>query len=154
MIRTRVPTGMILGFVSKADFSRRPVSPRPVFFESRRDSTTVLRQSLVPAGMTLMELLAALIIAATVAAVSIQYLRPPSETGKQRSCDLTRAMLQNDAQRYFDTTGVMPRTDLRELATAEYAGVVVPTCPVTGEAYRLDRNGIVGCPTHEATRVK
>ena len=35
-----------LGFVSKADFSRRPVSLRSVFFESRRDSTTVLRQSL------------------------------------------------------------------------------------------------------------
>ncbi len=35
-----------LGFVSKADFSRRPVSPRPVIYESRRDSTTVLRQSL------------------------------------------------------------------------------------------------------------
>ena len=30
-----------LGFVSKADFSRRPVSLRSVFFESRRDSTTV-----------------------------------------------------------------------------------------------------------------
>ncbi len=36
----------ILGFVSKADFRRRPVSLRSVFFESRRDSTTVLRQSL------------------------------------------------------------------------------------------------------------
>ncbi len=33
----------VAGIVSKADFSRRPVSPRPVFFKSRRDSTTVLR---------------------------------------------------------------------------------------------------------------
>jgi type II secretory pathway pseudopilin PulG len=104
--------------------------------------------------MTLLEVMAALIIAATVAAISIGYLRPPSETGKQRSCDVTRQMLQNDAQRYLESSGRMPQTDLRELRDPRYSGSVLPVCPITGEAYRRDRAGIVGCPTHEATRVK
>ncbi len=48
--RLRIALDERLGFVSKADFSRRPVSLTSVFFESRRDSTTVLRQSLAPSG--------------------------------------------------------------------------------------------------------
>ena len=106
------------------------------------------------AGFSLLEVIAALILAATVAAISIQYLRPPSETGKQRSCDFARQILQNDAQRYSESTGQMPRSDLSELRTLEYSGTVLPTCPITGQAYRRDRNGVVGCPTHEATRAK
>jgi prepilin-type N-terminal cleavage/methylation domain-containing protein len=105
-------------------------------------------------GMTLLEVMAALIIAATVAAISIQYLRPVDATSKQRTCDMTRELLQNDAQRYFEATGQLPRTDLRELRTAQYSGTVLPICPVTGQSYRRDRNGVVGCPTHEATRAK
>lgn len=105
-------------------------------------------------GMTLLEVLAALVIAASVAAISIHYLRPANEISKQRSCDITRELLQNDAQRYQQTTGTMVSRQLRELQTPEYAGNVLPTCPVTGQAYQLDRAGTVGCPTHEATRNK
>ena len=107
-----------------------------------------------PAGLTLIEIIAALVIAAAVAAISIQYLRPAGETSKQRTCDVTRGLLQNDAQRYMETTGNLPSADLRELRTAEYSGAVLPTCPVTGESYSRNRTGIVGCPTHEATRAQ
>ena len=105
-------------------------------------------------GLTLIEVMAALIVAATVAAISLQYLRPAGEASKQRSCDMTRAMLQNDARRYTETTGRMPSTDLRELETAAFAGPRMPTCPVTGERYRRNGAGVVVCPTHEATRAR
>ena len=104
-------------------------------------------------AFSLLEIIAALVIAATVAIVGIQYLRPAGDTGKQRSCDLTREIVQNDAQRYFEFNGSMPGTDLKELASPEYSGAVLPTCPVTGQAYRLDKDNNVVCPTHEATRL-
>ncbi len=106
------------------------------------------------AGVSLLEVVAALMIAATVAVMSITYLRKPGITANQRSCDLTRKVLQADTQRYLDTTGALPNAQLLELATPEYTGAVLPKCPITGESYRLGGGGIVECPTHEATRVK
>ncbi len=103
-------------------------------------------------GMSLIELLAALMIAAAVSALGVHYLRPTGESSKQRSCDLTRALLQNDAQRFLEANGRLPRTDLQELRTTKYAGATLPACPVTSQSYRLNRQGVVACPTHEATR--
>ena len=103
-------------------------------------------------GMSLLELLAALIIAASVSALGIHYLRPAGESSQQRSCDLTRALLQNDAQRFLESNGRLPRSDLQELRTNQYSGPTLPVCPVTSQSYRLDRQGIVVCPAHEATR--
>ncbi len=105
-------------------------------------------------GMSLIELMAALIIAATVAAMGFQYLRPAGDTGKQRACDMTREILQTDAQRFTESTGRAPSSDMRELETIQYSGTALPTCPITDQSYRLDRSGIVTCPTHETTRVK
>ena len=105
-------------------------------------------------GMSLIEVLAALVIAATVAALGVQYLRPAGETGKQRTCDMTREILQTDARRFTESTGRVPSSDLRELRTPQYSGTVLPTCPVTGQSYLLDRSGIVTCPTHESTRIR
>jgi prepilin-type N-terminal cleavage/methylation domain-containing protein len=105
-------------------------------------------------GMSLIEVLAALVIAATIAALGIHYLRPAGDTGKQRTCDMTREILQTDARRFTESTGRPPSRNLRQLRTNQYSGTVLPTCPVTGQSYRLDRSGIVTCPTHEATRVK
>lgn len=59
-------------------------------------------------GMSLIELLAALMIAAAVSALGVHYLRPTGESSKQRSCDLTRALLQNDAQRFLEANGRLP----------------------------------------------
>ncbi len=105
-------------------------------------------------GFTLLEILAAVMIAAILAALGIGYLRPAGELGKQRSCDLTREMLQNDLQRYLENTGVLPRANLAELQDSQYAGPLLPSCPVTGDAYRRDKSGTVICPTHESTRAK
>lgn len=103
-------------------------------------------------GFSLIELIVALVIASSIAVLGIRHLRPSGQTAQQRSCDLTRQLLQRDAKLFQESTGRMPSTDLRELATTQYSGIVLPTCPTTGESYRRDRTGVVGCPTHEATR--
>ena len=103
-------------------------------------------------GLTLIELVAALAIAAVVVALGLQYLRPTGDQGKQRSCDATREILQDYADRHREQVGVSVSRDLRELEVGEYAGPTLPTCPATGRAYRLDGNGVVGCPIHEPTR--
>ena len=105
-------------------------------------------------AMSLIEVLAALVIAATIAALGIQYLRPAGEAGKQRSCDMTREILQSHAQQYTESTGRTPSPDLRELGTTQFYGTVLPNCPVTGQSYRLNQSGTIICPTHEATRAK
>lgn len=105
-------------------------------------------------GFSLIELIAALIIAATLAAFSIQYLRQPSQSGKQRSCDVTREILQDYADRFIEGNNRPPSRDLRELAVTEYAGATVPRCPVTDDAFEIDRNNVVQCPTHEVSREK
>ncbi len=113
-----------------------------------------MMQTKTRAGFTLLEITTGLIIAAAVAAISIQYLRPAAETSEQRACDMTRQLLQNEANRYMDSLGRLPSADLRELGTTQYAGTVLPTCPMTGDAYTRGRTGIVGCPAHEPTREK
>lgn len=102
-------------------------------------------------GFSLLEVIAALTLTAIIAAIGIRQLSVPGDTVHQRTCDATRQTLQGYADRYRDDTGQLPGRDLREIRTANYAGTTLPTCPVTGRAYRL-RRGVVGCPTHEATR--
>ncbi|MGI9470876.1 MAG: type II secretion system protein [Rubripirellula sp.] len=102
--------------------------------------------------MSLLEIVAALAIASSVAAIGIQYIQPAGDSARQRSCDLTRQLLQNDCQLYLETNGRLPQADLLELQSEQYSGDQLPTCPGTGESYRLDRRGVVHCPTHESTR--
>ena len=102
-------------------------------------------------GFSLLEVIAALVLTAIVALIGIRHLSVPGETANQRSCDMTRQTLQGYVDRYRDATGRSPSRDLREIRTTTYAGTSLPTCPVTGQPYRHQR-GVVGCPTHEATR--
>ena len=102
-------------------------------------------------GISLLEVIAALTLTAIIAAVGIRHLSTPGTTAHQRTCDMTRQTLQGYAERYRDDTGQFPRRNLAEIESTNYAGAVLPTCPVTGQAYQI-RRGVVGCPTHEATR--
>ena len=103
-------------------------------------------------GFSLLEVIAAVIIAATVAAIGIRYLVPVGETSQQRSCDLTRQLLQNDADRYFESTGRRVSRNLRQLRRPDFSGNPLPRCPSTDRRYRRDNHGVVYCPVHESTR--
>lgn len=99
--------------------------------------------------MSLLELVAAMTIAAAVMALGVHYLKPADAVAHQRSCDLTRELLQNDCERHFDANDRYPRTDLRDIQSAEFAGDPLPTCPSIGENYRVNRSGRIECPSHQ-----
>ncbi|WP_372722968.1 competence type IV pilus major pilin ComGC [Novipirellula sp.] len=99
-------------------------------------------------GFTLIEVMAVLIISATVAIIGIRHLQQPGDLAHDRSCQLARELLQHYVQAYIDDTGSAPSSSMREIATDVYAGRTLPTCPVTGRAFQLDRNGRVRCADH------
>ncbi len=102
-------------------------------------------------AFTLLEIMLAVIITGVVAALGISHLRKPGVDSHQHACDVDREMLQGLAERYAEDEDASPSKDLRELAAADYFDGKLPTCPSTHQAYEW-RNGIVSCPTHEATR--
>lgn len=101
-----------------------------------------------PRGFTLLEVIAAVVIAASLALLSIHHLRGPSETGKQRSCAMNCQRLQESCDRYVETNALPPSRDLRELASDQYIGNELPVCPSDGRPYQLDDKGTVICPHH------
>ena len=102
-------------------------------------------------AFTPLELILVVVIIATVAAVSLQYLQPAGNTTRQRACDVTRQTLQNHADRYYSQAGTWPSRDLAELATQSFAGNLLPACPCQGGRYEMS-GAIVICPAHEADR--
>ncbi len=102
-------------------------------------------------GFTLLEMVLAVVIISAVAAVSLQFIRPVGESSRQRSCDVSRQMLQNYADQYYNRTGTWPQRNLAELATNEFVGPRLPPCPCQGGNYEMS-GAIVVCPLHEATR--
>ncbi|MGB7326169.1 MAG: prepilin-type N-terminal cleavage/methylation domain-containing protein [Rubripirellula sp.] len=99
-------------------------------------------------AFSLIEILAAVMIAATVATIAVTQLRTPGDTAHARSCQLSRQTVQNETNRYVDITGSMPSSDLRQLTSAQHWDGPLPTCPVTGDAFTLDRSGNVNCTSH------
>tara|TARA_R110002167_G_scaffold54187_1_gene154488 strand:- start:525 stop:869 length:345 start_codon:yes stop_codon:yes gene_type:complete len=99
-------------------------------------------------GFTLIEVMAVLIISATVAIIGIRHLQKPGEQAHDRSCQLSRELLQHHVEAYIDDMGSAPSSSMREIATDVYAGRTLPTCPVTGRAFQLGRNGRVSCSDH------
>ncbi|TWU56826.1 hypothetical protein Poly51_27430 [Rubripirellula tenax] len=100
-------------------------------------------------AFSLVELLAAVMIAAIVATIAISQYRTPGDTAHSRSCELCRETVQTEVRRFTDTTSSSPSSDLRQLTSTEYWGGPLPTCPVTGNAFQLDRSGTVVCSTHK-----
>lgn len=99
-------------------------------------------------AFSLIEIMAAVTIAAGLAALAITQLRRPGDLAHANACSLCRETLQNEVGRYFDQTGTSPSTNLRELTSAQYWNGPLPTCPSTGRALTLDRNGRIDCPVH------
>ncbi len=99
-------------------------------------------------GFSLIEILAAVIIAATIATIAITQFRTPGDIAHARGCELTRETVQSEVMRYIDESGSAPSSDLRQLTGTEYWNGALPTCPSTGQSLQLDRTGKVVCPVH------
>ena len=103
-------------------------------------------------GLTLLEIILALVIATTVAMIGLHFIRPTGRHARQHSCDLTRQTIQFEVHRYQRQSSRLPRRDLRELENQNYFPFGVPDCPSGGSEYQL-QGDVVVCPDHEATRI-
>ena len=99
-------------------------------------------------AFTLLEIIAAVVLISVVGFLGIRHVRTAGTGGQERSCELTRKMLQNEVDRYQRLNRTLPSADLREITTAEYWNASLPTCPVSGNPMTLDSNGNVVCDTH------
>jgi competence protein ComGC len=96
-------------------------------------------------AFTLIEMLLALTVMVTLSVAVIAFVRLPRSKASGQACELNRCQLQLFAEEYNRINGRWPSTNLRELGTSSYS---VPTCPVDGRPYSLDRNGYVQSHNH------
>jgi len=90
-------------------------------------------------GFSLVELFALLVILGVVAILVLPRVIISSDVAKQKTCSHNRAEINITVERYKLHTGNWPASDLSDIAgDANYFPDGLPTCPVSGAAYRLD----------------
>lgn len=102
-------------------------------------------------GMSLLEVVAAVVIASMLAVAGFSLMRDQSGIAHQRICEGYRTALQSDAELFQRETGRWPSGTLKELATSDYAGPALPCCPMSSKGsasnYRLLHSRVV-CQFH------
>ena len=102
-------------------------------------------------GVSLMEVVAAVVISSMLAIAGFSLTRDRSEVAHSRTCEGHRVSLQSMAELYQQENGRWPDTNLRGIATTDYAGETLPHCPEaikSGETNYRIRNGKVVCQFH------
>jgi general secretion pathway protein G len=90
-------------------------------------------------AFSLMELLAVVTILGVIAALVIPRVSSGSDRAKEKSCLQNRAEINISVEAYYMHNGAWPADDLSDIAAdADYFPQGIPTCPVSGAAYRLD----------------
>jgi competence protein ComGC len=89
-------------------------------------------------GLTLMEIVLALVILTVAAVVTMAYVRQPADRVKRESCNLRIQQLETLVLQYVADYGHQPSSNLSQLVSPRYLGERLPVCPVDGRAYVLD----------------
>jgi prepilin-type N-terminal cleavage/methylation domain-containing protein len=90
-------------------------------------------------AFSLIELLAVVTILGIIAALVLPRVTVGTDRTKETTCEHNRAEINITVERYYLHTGNWPANDLSDIgADPDYFPNGVPTCPATGEAYRLD----------------
>lgn len=98
-------------------------------------------------GMTLMEIILAMVISATIAVAALTFVRGNGQNATDRACQSARAALQSDVRLYEMENGVAPSSGMSELVRNNEVPAAALQCPQSGNAMTL-RGGIVTCPQH------
>ncbi|MCM2373302.1 type IV pilus modification PilV family protein [Aporhodopirellula aestuarii] len=106
-------------------------------------------------GMSLLEVLAAVILSSMVAMTGLMFVRDHGQTSTERACLGHRARLQQDAELYARETGRAPDAKLEAIRDPNYSGSVLPQCPLHDAAntktnYRWDGTNVT-CKYHPGT---
>jgi prepilin-type N-terminal cleavage/methylation domain-containing protein len=90
-------------------------------------------------AFTLLELLAVVVILGIIAALILPRVVVPSDAAKESCCLHDRTEINISTERYYIHTGNWPANDLSDIAAdPDYFPDGLPTCPVSGQPYRLD----------------
>lgn len=102
-------------------------------------------------GMSLLEVVAAVVISSMLAVAGFSLMRDRSTVAHSRICEGHRTALQSDVHLFKEENGRWPSTSLTDIETSDYAGPQLPRCPQATSAgksnYRL-RSGKVICQFH------
>jgi prepilin-type N-terminal cleavage/methylation domain-containing protein len=90
-------------------------------------------------AFSLMELLAVVTILGIIAALLLPRVMTGTDVAKEKACFHNRAEINITVEQYNLHTGGWPANDLSDIAAdPQYFPEGVPTCPVSGAAYRID----------------
>jgi general secretion pathway protein G len=90
-------------------------------------------------AFSLMELIAVVAILGVIAALIVPRLISGTDVAKEKACFHNRAEINITVERYYMHTDAWPANDLSNIGgDANYFPDGLPTCPVSGQAYRLD----------------
>ncbi len=86
-----------------------------------------------------MELLAVVTILGILAALIVPRVAVSTDLAKEKTCLHNRAEINITVEQYYLNTGTWPADDLSDIgADPNYFPDGLPTCPVSGQPYRLD----------------
>lgn len=90
-------------------------------------------------GFSLIELLAVVSILALLAALILPRVSVDNDLAKKKSCNHNRTEIAIAVEQYYLSNGSWPANDLSDIAAdTNYFPNGLPTCPMSGAAYRID----------------
>jgi prepilin-type N-terminal cleavage/methylation domain-containing protein len=114
-------------------------SPRAVFAARRASDSAMNYRYQNRSAFSLMELLAVVVILGIIAALIVPRVADGTDKAKDKTCFHNRAEINITVEQYFLNTGTWPADNLSDIgADPNYFPDGLPTCPVSGQPYRLD----------------
>ena len=90
-------------------------------------------------AFSLMELIAVVAILGILAALVVPRVISGSDLAKEKTCNHNRAEINITVERYYIHNESWPADDLSDISVdKDYFPEGLPTCPVSGQSYRLD----------------
>lgn len=90
-------------------------------------------------AFSLMELIAVVAILGVIAALIVPRITQGGDRAKEKTCLHNRAEINITVERYYLHNSSWPANDLSDVAAdLDYFPDGLPSCPVSGAAYRLD----------------
>ena len=91
-------------------------------------------------GISLLELLAALVLIGIIAAIVLPRFATQSSTAKENSCLVNTHNIEVQCQLWLRQKGTMPAADLSDIgANSDYFPDGLPSCPVDGSSYTINQ---------------
>jgi len=91
------------------------------------------------AAFSLIELLAVVTILGIIAAIILPRVTTTTSVAEEKTCYHNRGQINSLVEQYYMNEGSWPATNLGDIGSdVNYFPQGIPTCPVSGQPYRLD----------------